>query len=104
MTVITNSIMKKVRVIFLMRRLVTPFAFLSAAVVVLVSTVSVSHVIQNMPTLIDVHAVVKFFALAFAHTDVVVKSALVAGTLFLGFTFKGLIESIRVSVITQKYN
>jgi hypothetical protein len=102
MTVLANNIMKRVRMIFLMRRLVTPFAFLSAAVVILVSTVSVSHVVQNMPTLVDVQAVVKFFALAFAHTDVVVKSALVAGTLFLGFTLKGLFESLRMSSLSQK--
>ncbi len=97
MTVLADNIMKKVRTIFLMRRLVTPFAFFSAALVVLVSTVSVSHVIDNMPTIFEVGAVFRFFALAFAHTDLIVKSVLVAGTVSLLVTFKGALESVRIS-------
>lgn len=92
-----NHIMKKVRTIYLMRRLAAPFVFLVAATAVVVSTVSVSHVIANMPAIIDIPAVARFFAAAFAHTDIVVKSALVAGTLFLVMTLKGLIDSIRLS-------
>lgn len=102
MTLLANNIMKKVRMIFLMRRLVTPFAFFAAALVVLVSSVSVSHVVQNMPTVVDIQAVLKFFASAFAHTDLIVKSALVAGMLFLGITCRGLFQSVRMLSVTQK--
>lgn len=102
MTIIANNIMKRVRLIFLMRRLVTPFVFFTAAFVVLVSTVSISHVIQNMPALVDIQAVIKFFVASFAHTDIIVKSALVAGTVFLSFTLKGIIESFRISNTTLR--
>jgi len=88
--------MKKVRRIFLLRRLVAPSAFFVVATAVVVSTVSVSHVIANMPTLADIPAVTNFFVAAFAHTDVVVKSALVAGTLFLLLTLKGIVDSLRL--------
>ena len=102
MTIIADNIMKKVRMIFLVRRLVTPFAFFAAAFVVLVSTVSISHVIQNMPAIVDIQAVLKFFAASFVHTDVIVKSALVAGTIFLSFTLKGIFESFRISKSFQR--
>lgn len=102
MTIITDNIMKKVRIIFLMRRLVTPFVFFTAACVVFVSTVSISHVIQNMPALVDIQAILKFFAASFVHTDVIVKSALVAGTVFLCITLKGIVESFRTSNSTQQ--
>ncbi|HEU5114334.1 MAG TPA: hypothetical protein VFT82_01050 [Candidatus Paceibacterota bacterium] len=97
-----NQIMKKVRMIFLMRRLAAPFVFLVAASVVVASTVSVSHVIANMPALLDIPAVMRFFAAAFAHTDVVVKCALVAGTLFLVVTLKGVVDSFKFSASLQR--
>ena len=74
-----------------------PCALLAAAAVVVGSTVSVSHVIANMPTLADIGAVTRFMVAAFAHTDVVVKSALVAGLVFLVLTLKGVVESFRLS-------
>ncbi len=89
--------MKKVRTIFLLRRLAAPFVFLVAAVAIVGSTVSVSHVIANMPAIVDIPAVMRFFAAAFAHTDIVVKSALVAGTVFLIMTLKGAIDSVRLA-------
>lgn len=97
MTVIANEIMKRVQTIFLVRKLVTPFVFLVAAAAVVVSTVSISHVFANMPSFNDIPAAATFFAAAFAHTDVVVKCALVAGMLFLAMTLKGAIESLRFS-------
>lgn len=96
MTVIANEIMKKVRLVFLLRRLAAPVVFLVAASAVVASTVSVSHVIANMPSFVDIPAVMRFVAAAFAHTDVVVKSALVAGTLFLVLVLKGLVDSLRL--------
>lgn len=102
MTVLANQIMKRVRTIFLMRRLVAPFAFFAAALVVTVSTVSVSHVIENMPELVNIQALFSFFASAFAHTDIIVKSALVAGIVSLGITLKGLIDSVHFSGIVQR--
>lgn len=92
---IKNEIMKRVRRIFLMRRLVTPFAFFVAAAVVVVSTVSISHVIANMPAG-SLHALAKFYLAAFAHTQIVVKSALVAGLVFAIVTLKGAVDSLRV--------
>ncbi|HEY0908083.1 MAG TPA: hypothetical protein VGE35_01910 [Candidatus Paceibacterota bacterium] len=94
--------MRKVRTIFLMRRLVAPFAFLAVAVAVIVSTVSVSHVIENMPTIADFQATFNFFASAFAHTDVIVKSALVAGLVFLLVTLKGIADSVRLNAVLAK--
>lgn len=102
MTVITNNVMKKVRIIFLMRRLLLPLTFFTVAIVTILSTVSISHVIENMPVIVNMEAVIRFFVFAFAHTEIVVKSALVAGTVFLGFTLKGLIDSIRLSSVFQK--
>lgn len=95
MTVLADNIMRKVRTIFLMRRLVAPFVFLAAAIIVVASTVSVSHVIDNMPTVANVQAMFNFFASAFAHTDIIVKSALVAGLVFLLATLKGIADSVR---------
>lgn len=97
-----HDVMKKVRLVFLLRKLAAPFVLFALASATVVSTVSVSHVIANMPTLIDIQAVARFFAAAFAHTDVVVKSALVAGALFLLVTLKGLIESVRFSLSLQR--
>ncbi|MBX4209225.1 hypothetical protein KW799_00795 [Candidatus Parcubacteria bacterium] len=95
--------MKKVRTIFFIRRLAAPFAFLIAASAVIASTVSISHVIANMPAVVDIPAVMRFFAAAFAHADVIVKSALVAGTLFLLMTLKGAIESFRLSRVSASF-
>lgn len=94
--------MIKVRRIFLIRKLAAPFVFLVAAAVVVGSTVSVSHVLANMPAALDIPAVMRFFAAAFAHADVIVKSALVAGTLFLLMILKGAIDSIRFVGSLQK--
>lgn len=95
--------MKKVRTVFLMRRLVAPFAIFAVAAAVVASTVSVSHVIANMPTAADMQAFLRFFASAFAHTDIIVKSALVAGIAFLGITLKGLLDTSRISRLVQGY-
>ena len=97
-----NEIMRKVRRVFLLRRLAAPFAFLVAATAVVASTVSVSHVIANMPAIVDIPAVMHFLVAAFAHTDIVVKSALVAGTLFLLMTLKGVVDSLRLAASLQR--
>lgn len=101
MTLLAREIMKKVRIVFLLRRLAAPFIFFVIATALIVSTVSVSHVIANMPTVFDIQAVVAFFAAAFAHTDVVVKCALVAGLVFLVLTLKGIVESMRLSATLE---
>lgn len=97
-----HEIMKKVRTIFLLRRGALPFAVFLAASVIVTSTVSVFNVIANMPDIIDIQAVVRFFVAAFAHTDIVIKSALVAGLVFLVLTLRGLIEIKRLSVSLKK--
>ena len=102
MTAIKNEVMKRVRKVFLLRRIAAPFVFLVAAAIVVASTVSVSHVIANMPTLADIQAVASFLAAAFAHADVVVKCALVAGLASLIVTLKGAIESFRISGFLQR--
>ncbi|HVT75226.1 MAG TPA: hypothetical protein VHD69_02340 [Candidatus Paceibacterota bacterium] len=97
-----ENVMVKVRKVFLIRRLAAPFVFLVAASAVVASTVSVSHVLANMPAALDIPAVARFLVAAFAHTDVLVKSALVAGTLFLLMTLKGAIDGIRLSASLQR--
>lgn len=89
--------MKKVRRIFLLRRIAAPFVVFLAASAIIASTVSVGNVIANMPDLFDVQAVAKFFVAAFAHTDVVIQCALVAGLAFLVMTLRGFVESFRLS-------
>lgn len=97
-----NEIMKKVRTIFLWRRLALPSVVFVASVVVIISTVSVSQVIANMPEIVDIKSVARFFAAAFAHTDIVIKSALVAGLVFSVLTLKGALESRRLSVRLER--
>lgn len=97
MTHIKVQVMKRVKTIFIIRRALTPFVFLVGATGVVVSTVSVSNVISNMPVMSDIAAVARFFAAAFAHADVIVKCALVAGLVLLLLVLKGLIESIRLT-------
>lgn len=97
-----QSVMKKVRKVFLLRKLAAPFVVFVLAAVIVASTVSVSSVLSNMPELFDIKAVARFFAAAFAHTDIVIKSALVAGLVFLVLTLKGAIESRRLSTILER--
>jgi hypothetical protein len=94
--------MHKVRIIFLLRRFAAPFVVFAASLAIVASTVSISNVISNMPALFDIQAVITFLAYAFAHTDIVIKSALVAGTIFLGLTMKGALDAIRLSSVLQK--
>ena len=97
-----NRVMKKVRAIFLLRRLAAPFVVFSALAVIIASAVSVSNVIANMPDIVNIQAVMKFFLAAFAHTDFAIKSALVAGLISLVLILKGLIEGRRLSLTLQK--
>ncbi|HEY9480989.1 MAG TPA: hypothetical protein VIR98_02025 [Candidatus Paceibacterota bacterium] len=99
MAIVMNEVMKRVNRIFLLRRAAVPLVFLLAAVVMVLSTVSVSHVIANMPAVFDLKAVVAFFASAFAHTQMIVQLALVAGSAFLLWTIKGLIEFVRIQTV-----
>lgn len=99
MTHIKVQVMNKVRTVYFLRRTLAPFIFLVGAAVVIASTVSVSNVISNMPVVSDISALTKFFVAAIAHTDVVVKSALVAGLIMLLLVLKGLIEGIRFSSV-----
>lgn len=102
MTHIKVQVMKRVRAVFLLRKTLAPFVFLVGAAVLIVSTVSVSNVISNMPVLSDVSALTKFFVAAIAHTDVIVKSALVAGLIMLLLVLKGLVDGIRLSSLQAK--
>jgi len=72
------------------------------SIVIVTSTVSVSHVIANMPEIFDIGAVIKFFVAAFAHTDIVIKSALVAGLIFMVLTLKGVAETRRLSLSPER--
>lgn len=78
------------------------FIFVFLAVAIIISTVSVTNVVANMPDLVDIQAVAKFFVAAFAHADIVIKSALVAGIAFFVVTLKGLLGGIRVTAAIQK--
>ncbi len=102
MTVLAQEIMKKVRRIYILRKLLLPLLFSTFTGLIVISTVSVSHVIQNMPTVIQISDFVRFFVVAFAHTDVVVKSALVAGSLSLLYTGRGVIQGFRLSANVLK--
>lgn len=102
MTLLANEVMKRVRTIFLLRRIAAPFAVFIAASVVVISTVSVGNVLANMPDLVDIRAVTKFFVAAFAHTDIVIKCALVAGLAFLVMTLRGFVESAKLSSSLQR--
>jgi hypothetical protein len=95
MAIVLHDVMNKVERIYFLRKFAAPLAFFLTATAVLLSTVSVSHVIANMPAFIDLRAVVQFFAAAFAHTHAVVQFALVAGIAFLLWTLKGLVDSVR---------
>ena len=97
MTYIMSEAMKRVRRIYVLRRLAAPFVVCLGSIVVIVSTVSVMSVLENMPNLFDIQAVAKFFVAAFAHTDIVIKSALVAGIAFLIMTLKRAFETLRLS-------
>lgn len=97
MTLLANDVMKKVRTIFFLRRIAAPFAVFAAALAIVASMVSVGNVIANMPNLLDIRAVTSFFVAAFAHTDIVIKCALVAGLTFFLMTLRGLFEGARLS-------
>ncbi len=97
MTYIMDEAMKRVRRIYVLRRLAAPFVICLGSVIVIASTVSVASVFRNMPDLFDIQAVARFFVAAFAHADIVIKSALVAGIAFLFMTVKRAIETTRFS-------
>ena len=69
MTLLASEVMKKVRTIFLLRRIAAPLVVSVAAIAIVASTVSVGNVIANMPDLVDIRAVARFFAAAFAHKN-----------------------------------
>lgn len=93
-----NEAMKKVRRIYVIRRLAVPFVVFVGSAAILASAVSVGSVLENMPDLLDVQAVAKFFLSAFAHTEMVIKSVLVAGIAFLIMTLKRAVETMRFSM------
>ncbi len=97
MTHIMNEAMKKVRRIYVLRRLAVPFVVFLGSLVIIATTVSVQSVFENMPDLFDIQAVVRFFLFAFAHTDIVIKSALVAGIAFLIMTLLRTFETLRLT-------
>jgi hypothetical protein len=98
---IATEVMLRVERIFFLRKFAAPFIFFIAATLIIVSTVSVQHVVANMPAVFDVGALIKFFASAFAHTQSVVQFALVAGFAFLLWTLKGLIDSVRFVTLAK---
>lgn len=97
MTHIMNEAMKKVRRIYVLRRLAAPFVVFLGSLVIIATTVSVPSVFENMPDLFDIQAVARFFLSAFAHTDIVIKSALVAGIAFLIMTLLRTFETVRLT-------
>jgi hypothetical protein len=92
-----NEAMKKVRRIYVLRRLAAPFVVFLGSLVIIATTVSVPSVFENMPDLFDIQAVARFFLSAFAHTDIVIKSALVAGIAFLIMTLLRTFETVRLT-------
>ncbi len=74
-----------------------PFVVFLGSLVIIATTVSVQSVFENMPDLFDIQAVARFFLSAFAHTDIIIKSALVAGIAFLVMTLVRMVETLRLT-------
>jgi hypothetical protein len=88
MTIVSNNVMKKVRVIFWARRLMSRRALecymLFISTLGLFSFVSVPHVIANMPPATNTLSLFNFMITAATHTHVIVQIILTLMCISLG--------------------
>lgn len=74
---IERTVMRRVRIIHTLKTIAGPVgktALFALALAIVTLQVSVPHVIANMPSLIDVAAVARFFLSAFTHTVFLVQA------------------------------
>ena len=87
--------MKRVRIIYAIRSIAFPLVVFLLGLSILLSTVSIFHVIKNMPSLGDMPHFVSFFISAFGHTEFIVQTALIL-SLFFGiyttYRFAGVLK------------
>ena len=99
---ISNTVLRRVRIIHMMRLLSVP-VFSGIAFVLMVWAIGrevwVAKVFENMPALADVNAVLAFFTNAFLQTDVVVQVLSVAATVALAWMVAGVMRTLSVRVV-----
>ncbi len=94
-TPLNIEVMKKVRRIYIARKLVVPAGLFAAAAAFLALTVSIPHVLANMATLTGLREAVSYFTYSFVHTEIYVQCALFAGLIFLLWTAQGISHGAR---------
>lgn len=96
-TSISDTVLRRVRLIHLMRLLSVP-VFSGIAFVLAVWAIGrevwVAKVFENMPALVDAPAVLSFFMSAFVNTDVVVQVLSVVATVALAWMVAGVIRTL----------
>lgn len=96
-TALKQKIMRRVYGVYLLKKVTGVEArtvLTLAALGVLSLTVSVPHVIQNMPALSNPIAVAQFFVSAMIATHAFVKVLIVIGSMLFVWTSAGLIETL----------
>ena len=82
-TILKQKIMKRVRTIYMLRKVINPFtlkcALLVSFLATVVSFVSTQSILANMPHILDLTAFFYFSKYAFLHTEFLVQ-ALTLGT------------------------
>lgn len=75
--ILKENVMKRVRFIYMAKRVATPlvakFAVLTGLVSFASLFVSMPHVLQNMPSLFEVERVTRFFTAAFLNTKLAIQ-------------------------------
>ena len=89
MTTLKNRVMLRVYALFAMRFALSPFGLralgLLSAILTISLSVSVRHVLMNMPAIYDLPALITFHTEAFRHTTLIVQTATLAGLALLFF-------------------
>lgn len=96
MAELKQNIMRRIYVIYAFRMVVPKVAILTIALFSLKYFVSFVDVFRNMPSLVDVSHSVVFFWSAFAHTDIIVQTSLVATLAVLVFMARDLVRSAQM--------
>lgn len=85
--VISNRIMRRVYVMFVLRKAISPYAVRTYAISIslagVFSLVSIGNVIANMPALSDISGLTVFMLSALLHTETLVQF-LIFGTITVG--------------------
>jgi len=94
-----QNIMRRVYVIYLIKRVTTPFLLKYYTFVFLVAfgafTVSVKNVLLNMPHWRNINEVYGFYTSAFLHTQFAVQALIVGVSLIFFFIIKDIVSSFR---------